>query len=55
METNATKRTDIYHVDPRNIVVKEGFNVRGNIWYGMARQSQKPTHWQCVNSKVDNP
>lgn len=28
METNATKRTDIFHIDPRNIVVVEGFNVR---------------------------
>ena len=28
METNATKRTDIFLIDPRNIVVKEGFNVR---------------------------
>lgn len=28
METNATKRTDIFLIDPRNIVVMEGFNVR---------------------------
>ncbi len=28
METNATKRTDIFHIDPRNIVVMENFNVR---------------------------
>lgn len=27
-ETNATKRTDIFLIDPRNIVVVEGFNVR---------------------------
>ena len=25
---NATKRTDIYQVDPRNVVVVENFNVR---------------------------
>lgn len=25
---NATKRSDILHIDPRNIVVQEGFNVR---------------------------
>ena len=28
METNTTKRTDLFKVDPRNIVVMEGFNVR---------------------------
>ena len=28
METNVTKRTDIYSVDPRNVVVVENFNVR---------------------------
>ena len=28
METNATKRTDIFLIDPRNIVVMEDFNVR---------------------------
>lgn len=28
IETNATKRTDIFLIDPRNIVVVEGFNVR---------------------------
>lgn len=28
METNATKRTDIFLIDPRNIVVVENFNVR---------------------------
>ena len=28
METNATKRTDIFLIDPRNIVVMENFNVR---------------------------
>lgn len=28
METNATKRTDIYQIDPRNIIVVEGFNAR---------------------------
>lgn len=28
MEANATKRKDIFLIDPRNIVVKEGFNVR---------------------------
>ena len=28
METNKTKRTDIFHIDPRNIVVMEDFNVR---------------------------
>lgn len=28
METNPTKRKDIFHVDPRNIVVVDGFNVR---------------------------
>lgn len=28
METNATKRTDIYQIDPRNIVVVDGFNAR---------------------------
>lgn len=27
-EINATKRTDIYQIDPRNIVVVEGFNAR---------------------------
>ena len=29
-ELNATKRTDIYQIDPRNIVVIEGFNARKN-------------------------
>lgn len=28
METNATKRTDIFLIDPRNIVVMNDFNVR---------------------------
>ena len=28
MKTNATKRTDIFLIDPRNIVVMEDFNVR---------------------------
>lgn len=28
METNTTKRTDLFKVEPRNIVVMEGFNVR---------------------------
>lgn len=28
MEVNATKRTDLFLIDPRNIVVMEGFNVR---------------------------
>lgn len=28
METNSTKRTDIYQIDPRNIVVMDDFNVR---------------------------
>lgn len=28
METNATKRTDIYQIDPRNVVVMQDFNVR---------------------------
>ena len=28
METNSTKRKDIFLVDPRNIVVMDGFNVR---------------------------
>lgn len=28
IEMNATKRTDIYQIDPRNIVVVEGFNAR---------------------------
>ena len=28
METNATKRTDIFLIDPRNIVVMDSFNVR---------------------------
>ena len=28
METNLTKRTDIYQIDPRNVVVMEDFNVR---------------------------
>lgn len=28
METNVTKRTDIYSVDPRNVVVVDNFNVR---------------------------
>lgn len=28
METNATKRTDLFLIDPRNIVVVDGFNVR---------------------------
>lgn len=28
MKTNATKRTDIFLIDPRNIVVMDGFNVR---------------------------
>ena len=27
METNATKRTDIFLIDPRNIVVMDNFNV----------------------------
>lgn len=27
-EINATKRTDIYNIDPRNVVVVDGFNVR---------------------------
>jgi len=27
-ESNATKRTDLFLVDPRNIVVEDGFNVR---------------------------
>lgn len=27
-KTNATKRTDLFHIDPRNIVVVDGFNVR---------------------------
>lgn len=30
METKATKRTDIFLIDPRNIDVMEGFNVRIN-------------------------
>lgn len=29
-ELNATKRTDIYQIDPRNIVVVDGFNARKN-------------------------
>lgn len=29
-DINATKRTDIYQIDPRNIVVVEGFNARKN-------------------------
>ena len=29
-EINTTKRTDIYQIDPRNIVVVEGFNARKN-------------------------
>ena len=28
METNATKRTDLFWIDPRNIDIQEGFNVR---------------------------
>lgn len=28
MDTNATKRTDIYQIDPRNVVVMQDFNVR---------------------------
>ncbi len=28
MELNATKRTDLFLIDPRNIVVMDGFNVR---------------------------
>lgn len=28
METNITKRTDIYNIDPRNVVVVNNFNVR---------------------------
>ena len=28
MEVNATKRTDLFLIDPRNIVVMDGFNVR---------------------------
>ena len=28
MENNTTKRTDIYQIDPRNIVVMPDFNVR---------------------------
>lgn len=30
METNKTTKTDIYKIDPRNIVVKEGFNSRSD-------------------------
>lgn len=30
METNITKRTDIYNIDPRNVVVVDNFNVRRN-------------------------
>ena len=30
METNKTKRSDIYSIDPRNIIVKDGFNSRVN-------------------------
>lgn len=25
---NETKRTDLYRIDPRNIKIKEGFNIR---------------------------
>lgn len=28
METNATKRTDLFWIDPRNIDIQDGFNVR---------------------------
>lgn len=28
METNKTKNTDLFLIDPRNIVVVDGFNVR---------------------------
>ena len=28
METNKTTKTDIYKIDPRNIVVEDGFNSR---------------------------
>lgn len=30
MELNQTKRTDIYNIDPRNVVVVDGFNARRN-------------------------
>ena len=29
-ETNKTKRTDIFSIDPRNIIVPQGFNSRVN-------------------------
>ena len=28
MKNNATKKTDVFLIDPRNIVVEDGFNVR---------------------------
>ena len=30
MELNQTKRTDIYNIDPRNVMVVDGFNARRN-------------------------
>lgn len=37
-ELNATKRTDIYQIDPRNIVVVEGFNARRDFALGELKE-----------------
>lgn len=41
METNATKRTDIFLIDPRNIVVMENFNVRKDFDLGELKEQIK--------------
>lgn len=29
-------------------------DAQGNIWYGIARQSQKPTHWKSLECKLND-
>lgn len=59
-ETNKTKRTDIFSIDPRNIVVSEGFNSRidfGNIDELAAQIKQaglkNPIHVQKISGEDD--
>ncbi len=47
METNKTKNTDLFLIDPRNIVVVDGFNVR--------RGATRNTNWWMVNAGIGLP
>lgn len=49
METNKTKNTDLFLIDPRNIVVVDGFNVRRDFDLDELKEQVK-----AAKSAVDN-